>query len=75
LVSLVLLPKSVLWLAKDSPEAGPELLDNQRQPVALFPYLSGLFLVLAGMVEDFHQLLSRLLGIRHDFLVADAEVR
>jgi hypothetical protein len=41
----------------------------------LLPYLLGLFLILAGTIKDFHQLLSRLLGIGYDFLVADVEVR
>jgi hypothetical protein len=54
LASLVSHPKSMLRLATDSPEAGPELLDNQRQPIALLPYLLGLFLVLAGTFKDFH---------------------
>jgi hypothetical protein len=58
----------------DGLEARPELLDNHRQPVMLLPYLLGLFLVLAGMIKDFHQLLPHLLGIGYGFLVADAEV-
>jgi hypothetical protein len=57
LASFVLLPKSMLTLTTDGPKAGPELLDNQRQPVALLPYLLGLFLILAGTIENFHQLL------------------
>jgi hypothetical protein len=75
LVSLVLLPKGVLMLTTDGLKAGAELFDNQRQPVVLLPYLPGLFLVLAGTVEDFHQLLPCLLGVGYGFLVADAEVR
>jgi hypothetical protein len=61
-------------LATDGLEARPELLNNQCQSVALLPYLLGLFLVLARMIKDFHQLLPCLLGVGYGFLVADVEV-